>query len=147
MRRSVLDLSVGVFVLIGILAMGWLSIKLGRVELFAGGGYEVTADFPSVGGLKSGSAVEIAGVDVGRVASITLDKDYQARVRMTIRPGVKLQDDSIASIKTKGLIGERYIRISPGGSDRIIPPNGRIKEVEPPVDFEELLSKYIFGKV
>ena len=147
MRRSVLDLSVGIFVLIGILAMGWLSVKLGRVEMFTGGGYEVTADFPSVGGLKSGSAVEIAGVDVGRVASITLDKDYQASVRMTIRPGVKLQDDSIASIKTKGLIGERYIRISPGGSDRIIPPNGRIKEVEPPVDFEELLSKYIFGKV
>ena len=79
--------------------------------------------------------------------SITLDKDYQARVRMSIRPEVKLQEDSIASIKTKGLIGERYIRISPGGSDRIIAPNGRIKEVEPPVDFEELLSKYIFGKV
>jgi len=92
-------------------------------------------------------AVEIAGVEVGRVDSITLDKDYQARVRMTIRPEVKLQEDSIASIKTKGLIGERYIRISPGGSDRIIAPNGRIKEVAPPVDFEELLSKYIFGKV
>ena len=83
----------------------------------------------------------------GRVDAIVLDKDYQARVRMTIRPEVKLQEDSIASIKTKGLIGERYVRISPGGSDRIIPPNGRIKDVEPPVDFEELLSKYIFGKV
>jgi phospholipid/cholesterol/gamma-HCH transport system substrate-binding protein len=65
----------------------------------------------------------------------------------TIQPGIKLQDDSIASIKTKGLIGERYVRISPGGSDKIIGPNGRIREVEPPVDIEELLSKYIFGKV
>ncbi len=147
MKRSILDLSVGVFVLLGILALGWLSVKLGRVEVFGSHGYAVTADFPSVGGLKTGSSVEIAGVEVGRVDSITLDKDYQAQVRMTIRAGVKLQDDSIASIKTKGLIGERYIRISPGGSDRLIPPNGRIKEVEPPVDFEELLSKYIFGKV
>ena len=60
---------------------------------------------------------------------------------------VQLQDDSIASIKTKGLIGERYVRISPGGSDKIIGPNGKIREVEPPVDIEELLSKYIFGKV
>jgi phospholipid/cholesterol/gamma-HCH transport system substrate-binding protein len=147
MKRSMVDLSVGVFVLVGLLALGWLSVKLGRVELLGGGGYVLTADFPSVGGLKVGSSVEIAGVEIGRVDSIALDKDFQARVRMTIRPGIKLQDDSIASIKTKGLIGERYIRINPGGSDRVIPPNGRIREVEPPVDFEELLSKYIFGKV
>ena len=147
MRRSVLDLSVGVFVLIGILALGWLSVKLGRIDFFGSSGYTITADFPSVGGLKAGSAVEIAGVEIGRVDSIVLDKDYQARVRMTIRPEVKLQDDSIASIKTKGLIGERFIRINPGGSDKIIAPNGRIREIEPPIDFEELLSKYIFGKV
>lgn len=147
MKRSVVDVSVGIFLLVGILALGWLSVKLGRVDLLGSHRYVLTADFPSVGGLKVGSSVEIAGVEIGRVDSITLDKDYQARVRMAIRQDVALQDDSIASIKTKGLIGERYIRINPGGSDRIIPPNGRIKEVEPPVDFEELLSKYIFGKV
>jgi len=73
--------------------------------------------------------------------------DYQARVKLRLNRDVKLQEDSIASIKTKGLIGEKFIRISPGGSDKIIPPNGRIREVEAPVDFEELLSKYIFGKV
>ncbi|MDP2627011.1 MAG: outer membrane lipid asymmetry maintenance protein MlaD [Candidatus Rokubacteria bacterium GWC2_70_24] len=146
MRRSTLELSVGVFVLIGILALGWLSIKLGRVDLFGGHGYTITADFPSVGGLKAGSTVEIAGVEVGRVDAITLS-DYQARVLMSIRQGIRLQEDSIASIKTKGLIGEKYIRINPGGSEKIIAPNGRITEVEPPVDFEELLSKYIFGKV
>ncbi|OGK82249.1 MAG: outer membrane lipid asymmetry maintenance protein MlaD [Candidatus Rokubacteria bacterium GWC2_70_16] len=146
MRRSTLELSVGVFVLIGILALGWLSIRLGRVDVFGGQGYTISADFPSVGGLKAGSTVEIAGVEVGRVDTITL-WDYQARVLMSIRRGVRLQEDSIASIKTKGLIGEKYIRINPGGSEKIIPPNGRITEVEPPVDFEELLSKYIFGKV
>ena len=146
MRRSALDLGVGIFVIIGILALSWLSVKLGRVEFLGGQGYQVTADFPSVGGLKPGSTVEIAGVEIGRVESISL-AEYQARVRMWIRRDVKLQEDSIASIKTKGLIGEKYVRINPGGSDRLIPPNGRIREVEPPVDFEELLSKYIFGKV
>jgi phospholipid/cholesterol/gamma-HCH transport system substrate-binding protein len=146
MRRSALDLAVGVFFLIGVLALGWLSIKLGRVDFLSSQNYVITADFPSVGGLKAGSTVEIAGVEIGRVESIGL-ADYQARVRMTIRQGVKLQDDSIASIKTKGLIGEKYIRINPGGSEKIIQPNGKIREVEPPVDFEELLSKYIFGKV
>jgi phospholipid/cholesterol/gamma-HCH transport system substrate-binding protein len=146
MRRSTLDMAVGVFVLVGILALGWLSIKLGRVELFSGGGYTITADFPTVGGLKTGSTVEIAGVEIGRVDGITLS-DYQARVIMSIRTDVKLQEDSIASIKTRGLIGEKYIRINPGGSEKIIKPNGRITEVEPPVDIEELLSKYVFGKV
>ena len=146
MRRSALELGVGLFMIIGILALGYLSVKLGKVELLGGGGYVITADFSSVGGLKAGSTVEIAGVAVGRVEAITL-ADYQARVIMRINNGVKLQEDSIASIKTKGLIGEKYIRINPGGSDRTLPPNGRLREVEPPVDFEELLSKYIFGKV
>ena len=146
MKRSAVDLGVGVFVLIGLIALGWMSVKLGRVDLLGTRGYVVSADFPTVGGLKAGSTIEIAGVEVGRVDRIVLH-DYQAHVIMMIQPGVKLQDDSIASIKTKGLIGERYVRISPGGSDKLIPPNGRIREVEPPVDIEELLSKYIFGKV
>jgi phospholipid/cholesterol/gamma-HCH transport system substrate-binding protein len=123
MKRSVLDLGVGLFVLIGLIALGWMSVKLGRVDFLGSRGYVV-----------------------GRVERILL-QDYQARVVMVIQPQVKLQDDAIASIKTKGLIGERYVRISPGGSEKLIPPNGRIREVEPPVDIEELLSKYIFGKV
>ena len=146
MRRSTLDLAVGVFVLLGIVALGWMSIKLGRLDILGQQGYAVSADFPSTGGLKVGAAVEIAGVDIGRVEAITL-ADYQARVRMVIREGVKIQEDSIASIKTKGLIGEKYVRINPGGSDRAVKPNGKLTEVEPPVDIEELLSKYIFGKV
>jgi phospholipid/cholesterol/gamma-HCH transport system substrate-binding protein len=146
MRRSTLDITVGVFVLIGLLALGWLSVRLGRVDLFGGQGYRVTADFPSVGGLKAGSAIEIAGVEVGRVDQIIL-ADYQARVVMSINKGVRLSDDTIASIKTKGLIGEKYVRLSPGGSERVLATGGRITEVEPPIDVEELISKYIFGKV
>jgi phospholipid/cholesterol/gamma-HCH transport system substrate-binding protein len=146
MERSRVNIAVGLFLLVGVLALGYLSVKLGRVTLFGGDGYIVSADFPSVGGLKAGSTVEIAGVEIGRVESIGL-ADYQARVTLRINSGVKLQEDSIASIKTKGLIGEKYLRISPGGSEKIIPANGRIREVEAPIDFEELLSKYIFGKV
>ena len=146
MRRSALDVTVGVFLLIGILALGWLSVRLGRVDLFSSPGYVVFADFPSVGGLKAGSSVEIAGVEIGRVDRITLS-DYQARVAMTIRGDVKLQEDTIASIKTRGLIGEKFIKINPGGSEKVIKPNGKITEVEPPVDIEELISKYVFGKV
>lgn len=146
MKRSAMDLAVGVFVILGILALGWLSIRLGKVELWGGQNYTVSADFPSAGGLKTGSAIEIAGVEVGRVTAIRLD-NYQARVVMSIKKAVKLTDDSIASIKTKGLIGEKFVHISPGGSDRIIKPNGKITEVEPPIDLEELLSKYVFGKV
>lgn len=146
MERSRVNIAVGLFVLIGIAGLAYLSIQLGRVSLLGATGYIVTADFPSVGGLKAGSAVEIAGVEIGRVEAIGL-ADYQARVTLRIHAGVKLQEDSIASIKTKGLIGEKYLRISPGGSERLIPPRGKIREVEAPVDFEELLSKYIFGKV
>ena len=140
------NVAVGMFLVLGILALGYLSIKLGRVSFLGNTGYPVMVEFPSVGGLKAGSSVEIAGVEIGRVESIGL-ADYQARVILRVKRDVQLQEDSIASIKTKGLIGEKYVRISPGGSDKIIPPNGRIREVEAPVDFEELLSKYIFGKV
>jgi phospholipid/cholesterol/gamma-HCH transport system substrate-binding protein len=146
MERSKVNIAVGVFVVLGILALGYLSIKLGRVTILSGGGYLVSADFPSVGGLRPGASVEIAGVEVGRVESIGL-ADYQARVVLRLNSNVTLQEDTIASIKTKGLIGEKYIRISPGGSEKLIPPNGRIREVEAPVDLEELISKYVFGKV
>jgi phospholipid/cholesterol/gamma-HCH transport system substrate-binding protein len=146
MERTRVNVTVGIFVLLGILALGYLSIKLGRVSILGGGGYTVTVDFPGTGGLKAGSAVEIAGVEIGRVESIAL-VDYQARVNIRISSGVKLQEDAIASIKTKGLIGEKYVRISPGASEKIIANGGKIREVEAPVDLEELISKYIFGKV
>jgi phospholipid/cholesterol/gamma-HCH transport system substrate-binding protein len=147
MKRSSVEVGVGIFVILGALALGYLSVKLGKVELWGQQGYVLYADFPTVGGLKAGTSVEIAGVEVGRVESIILSPDFQARVTFRIKSGIKLQEDVIASIKTKGLIGEKFVRLNPGGSDRLIPPNGKIREVEAPVDFEELLSKYIFGKV
>ncbi len=145
MRREI-EIGVGLFMVVGVLALAYLSVRLGQVDLFGTRGYTVYADFPTVGGLKSGSTVEIAGVRVGRVESIRL-KEYQARVAMEIDNGVALQSDAIVSVKTKGLIGEKFVQISPGGSDKLVPPGGRLTEVESPVDIEELISKYVFGRI
>jgi phospholipid/cholesterol/gamma-HCH transport system substrate-binding protein len=147
MKKFDLELAVGFFVLIGILALGYISIKLGKLEVIGGGGYTVYAEFEKAGGLKSGSIVEIAGVEVGKVKSIKLNNDYQALVEFTIYKNVKIQDDATASIKTKGLIGEKYVQITPGGSEKIIQNGGRIRETESAVDLEELISKYVFGGV
>jgi phospholipid/cholesterol/gamma-HCH transport system substrate-binding protein len=126
--------------------LGYLSIKLGKMEVWGGEGYDVDAIFSDVGGLKIGASIEIAGVEVGRVKRITLD-NYQARVVLNLAENVKLQEDTIASIKTKGLIGEKFIEITPGGLEKVIPPGGRIRETQAAVDLEELISKFVFGKI
>ena len=146
MRKLDIELAVGLFVIAGIVCLGYLSVKLGKMEVFGGEGYEIHAIFADSGGLRSGSSVQIAGVEVGRVKKITL-KDYQAEVVIHLSQNVEIQEDAIASIKTKGLIGEKYVEITPGGAEEIIPPGGRIRETQPPVDFEELVSQYVFGKV
>ena len=146
MSRYSLEVLVGVFVVVGIIALGYLSIRLGKLEVLGSSGYELAAEFSDIGGLKTGAAVEIAGVEVGRVTSIKL-KDYEALVRIQMHSDVKLQDDSIASIKTKGLIGEKFMSITPGGSDKMLGPGGRIRETESAIDIERLISQYIFGKV
>jgi phospholipid/cholesterol/gamma-HCH transport system substrate-binding protein len=146
MKKFNIEFTVGLFVIAGILCLGYLSIKLGGMELLGSEGYDVYGLFSNSGGLKQGSSVTIAGVEVGRIRSISLD-DYQAKIVMNLNRGVKIQEDAIAAVKTKGLIGEKFIEITPGASDKIVPPGGRIRETLPPVDFEELISKYVFGKV
>ncbi|WP_298433153.1 outer membrane lipid asymmetry maintenance protein MlaD [Geobacter sp.] len=148
MKRVTLELIVGLFVLVGLLCLSWLSIKLGKMELVGGDYYEVTAEFDSISGLKKGASVELAGVEVGRVDRIDLDqKTDRARVHLKIRKGVKLQEDTIASVRTQGIIGDKFINLSPGGSDKIIANNGTVQDTESAVNLEELLSKYIHGKV
>lgn len=146
MKKIDLELSVGLFIIAGIICLGYLSIKLGKMEVLGSKGYEVYAIFSNSGGLKTGSSVVIAGVDVGRVKAITLE-DYQARVILNLPENVNIQEDAIASIKTRGLIGEKYIEITPGGSEKLIPPGGRIRETQPAVDLEELISNFVFGKI
>jgi phospholipid/cholesterol/gamma-HCH transport system substrate-binding protein len=146
MKRYDIELAVGLFLIAGIICLGYLSIRLGRLEVFGQKGYNVYAVFTNSGGLKSGSDIMIAGVNVGRVKNVMLD-NYQARVTLNLGENIKIQEDAIVSIKTKGLIGEKYIEITPGGSDKVIEPGGRIRETQSPVDLEELISKFVFGKI
>jgi len=146
MARINTEVVVGFFLLLGLLALGYLAIKLGRMEVIGNSGYTVHATFPNVGGLRTGTPVEIAGVEVGWVERIGL-KNYQAQVAFRIKNDIELPEDSIASIRTKGLIGEQFVKISPGGAEENIGPGGEIKETEPPVDIMELIANYAFGKI
>ncbi len=147
MKKFDVEMAVGFFLLIGVICLGYISIKLGRLELVGVERYVLYADFAKAGGIKPGSSVEIAGVEVGRVKSIVLDKDYQALVGLEIEKRVKIQDDAIASIRTKGLIGERYVEITPGASEKTLAAGDKIRETESAIDVEDLISKYAFGKV
>jgi len=140
------ELAAGFFLFIGILSLAYISIKLGRLEVIGGRGYPLYAEFEKAGGIKPGSVVEIAGVKVGQIKSITL-VDYQALIEFTVDEGIEIQEDAIASIKTKGLIGEKYLQITPGGSDKILQSGGKIRETESAIDIEEIIAKYVFGKV
>jgi phospholipid/cholesterol/gamma-HCH transport system substrate-binding protein len=145
MNRISIETAVGIFIIVGLLCLAYVSIKLGDVELFGTKQYIVKARFTNIAGLTEGSQVEIAGVPVGKVSKINLNND-QAVVELLINPDVKIQEDSIASIRTQGLIGDKYVKISPGGSEEYVKPNGFISDTESTVDIEELISKYIFEK-
>jgi len=146
MENAKLEFVVGIFVLAGVACLGYLSIKLGKLEVIGGNLYEVEAAFTSVTGLKPGATVEIAGVQVGRIKSIAL-KDDQANVTMAIQDEVKLYSDTFASIKTRGIIGEKFITLSPGGGGEPLQAGGKIRDTEAGLDLEELVSQYIHGKV
>lgn len=142
-----LEFAVGIFLVLGLLATGYISFKLGEVSFWSVKDYySVYARFSNVAGLKKRAPVTIAGVEVGYVEDITLDKG-QALVKLRLKKNVKLEEDVIASIKTMGIIGDKYIAISPGGLDSYIPPGGEITDTQPPLDIEELLGKFVFGKV
>lgn len=144
MRKNTTEIIVGLFISVGILCMAYTSIKLGKVELFNNDYYPIKASFTSVSGLKEDTNVEIAGVNIGKVKSIEL-KNYQAIVTMLIKDNIEIQDDAIASIKTNGLLGEKYIEILPGGSSEIIKPNGVMLDTEPPFDLITAIKKFAIG--
>lgn len=146
MERAKLELVVGVFVLVGLACLTYLSVKLGKLEVIGGNNYVVEAEFTSASGLKSGASVEIAGVEVGRVKGISLQGD-RAMVALAIQDGVKLYTDSIASIKTRGIIGDKYVALSLGGGGDPLKAGEKIRDTESGLDLEELVSQYVHGKV
>jgi phospholipid/cholesterol/gamma-HCH transport system substrate-binding protein len=146
MNRVKLETAVGVFTLVGLACAAGLAAQLGRAEPLFQRGYELTATFSNAGGLKRGAAVELAGVEIGRVVSIGLER-YRAVVTLRLRPDMKLQDDAIVSIRTRGLIGEKFVAVTPGGSEQLVAPGSRLRETEDPIDLEQLIASYIMGKV
>ena len=147
MKRFNVEVAVGLFMIVGFVSFAWLAVKLGDVSLFGDDSYGVKARFTSISGLKEGALVEIAGVKVGKVTNIVLDgEDYEAVVSLNINRGVKLQDDIIASIRTAGVIGDKFIDLTPGGSEEFIGPEGEIFETESSISLEKLISKYMFEK-
>ena len=139
------EILVGIFILIGIITITFLALRMGDFGLLNNTQYIIKAEFTSASGLKKGAHVEMAGVSVGKVKNIIFNPEtYLAEVFIAIENNIKVPEDSTASIRTAGIIGDKFLKISPGGSETIIEKNMSIVETEPSINLEELISKYIF---
>jgi phospholipid/cholesterol/gamma-HCH transport system substrate-binding protein len=139
------ELLVGIFMLMGIIAITFLALRMGDIGLFNNDEYVINAKFTSASGLREGAYVEMAGVTVGKVKRIEFDPEsYLAIVSMSLPKTILIPDDSIASIRTAGIIGDKFIKISAGGSEDYVEDGMEIMETEPSINLEELISKYIF---
>ncbi len=138
----------GVFVVIGLLCLGYTAVKLGKVSLWGKTTYILYARFTSVSGLRIDNPVEMFGIQIGKVEDLKMDqKDQMALVTLEIKKGIMIYGDANASIKTEGLIGDRYVSIDPGGASPLLKPGETITQTQPPVDIGDLIGKYVFGNV
>lgn len=148
MKKYTIETTVGIFLVFGLLCIGYMTVKLGHVSLLGDNAYPLFAKFTTVTGLRAGSLVYISGIEVGRVEKLSMDqKSQKAVVELRIRNDIKIYDDAMASIKTEGLIGDMHLSIDPGGAGTILQPGGTITETQPPLDIADLISKYAFGDV
>jgi len=148
MKNTYVDIFVGLFLITGFLALGWLALQLGEVPWITGSRtYSVHAEFSNISGVKSGADIQIAGVKVGTVRGLSLNEDSYAMVAMQINRDVKIPVDSIASVKSKGIIGDKFIQINLGGEEEFLKEGDVIIDTESAVDLESLISKFAFGKV
>jgi phospholipid/cholesterol/gamma-HCH transport system substrate-binding protein len=148
MKKYSIESVVGIFVVIGLLCVAYMTVKLGKVSWFGDDYYPLYARFTSVSGLRVGSPVEIDGIQIGSVERMSIDTERQmALVELRVRKGIKVYDDASASIKTSGLIGDKFIKIDPGGGGDLLKPGGAVTETTSAVDIEDLVSKYVFGDV
>ncbi len=145
MRRATTEIATGAFLLFGLACLATLALKLGEFAEVPAGGLKLSARFVSASGLRAGAPVEVGGVRAGVVERIELDPHtYEAVVFMRFSPEVQLQADTMASIRSAGLIGEKFLKISPGGDTQLLVSGDEITETESSVNLEELIGKYIF---
>ena len=148
MKKYAMETAVGFFLVLGLIFIGYMTVKLGHVSLWGDETYLLTARFTSVTGLRKGSPVYMLGIEVGKVERISIDqKEQKALVEIHIKNGIKIYDDAIASIKTEGLIGDRYLSVDPGGAGELLDRGGVIIDTQPAVDLGDLIGKYAFGDV
>ena len=148
MKKYTMETTVGLFVLVGLIAIGYMTVKLGKIPLFGGDTYLLYARFASVDGLRVGSSIEVYGLQVGTVDSLRLDQQRQMAITaLKLNADVKVYDDASATIKTSGLIGDKYIKIDPGGAGDQLKPRSFITQTSVPADIEDLIGKYAFGSV
>ena len=148
MKKYAIETAVGIFVVFGLLCIGYMTVKLGHVSFLGDNSYSLFAKFTSVSGLRVGNHVDMLGIEAGRVERLDMDQESQkAVVEMKIQNGIKIYDDAIASIKTEGLIGDKYISIDPGGAGELLKHGGSITETQAAVDVTDLIGKYAFGDV
>lgn len=148
MKKNSIDLWVGLFVAIGLIALLYLALKAGNMSAFSfQKTYNVTAKFDNIGGLKPRAPVKSAGVVVGRVNSISFDDDsYQAIVTLTLEDRYKFPKDSSAKILTSGLLGEQYIGLEVGGDSDMLASGGKISQTQSAIVLENLISQFLFNK-
>jgi phospholipid/cholesterol/gamma-HCH transport system substrate-binding protein len=148
MKKYAMETIVGIFVVIGLLCIGYMTVKLGHISILGDDSYSLIARFTSVSSLRVGNSVDMLGMEIGRVEKLTMDQEKQkAVVEIRIRNGIKIYDDAIASIKTEGLIGDKYLNIDPGGGGKLLKPGSAITETQAAVEITDLISKYAFGDV
>lgn len=148
MKDYIIDAAVGIFLIIGFVALGWLALQLGEVPwLTSHSTYNLKGEFTNIAGVKEGADVEVAGVKIGMVKELALSKESYAVVTMQIDRKVDVPLDSIASVKSKGIIGDKFIQISLGGDEQMFKEGGIIIDTESAVDIESLISKFAFGQV
>ena len=145
-RKTIIEITVGIFILLGLLVTAFLGTRLGEIQGLESGRYELKARFQTIGGLKVGNRVVIAGVEVGRVTSIQLDRDaFVAEVTFVIDDAIRLDDDTIASIRTAGLIGDQFLNLAPGGSGFVLEEGDTLYDTESAIELESLIKKFAFG--
>ena len=148
MKKYAVESTVGIFLVFGLLFVGYMTLKLGHVSLLGDNSYSLFARFTTVNGLRVGSPVNMLGIKVGRVGRLIMDqKDQKAVVEIRIQKDIKVYDDAIVSIKSEGLIGDMFLSIGPGGSGKLLGPGGTIIETQSAVDLVDLVGKYAFGEV
>ncbi len=146
MKQNTLEFTVGLFILIGFGAFIYLALQLGEVPfLRQGSTYVLKAEFDNVAGIKKGASVQVAGVTVGEVAEIALSDTEAALLSLRIEKSLKVSVDSIASVKSQGIIGDKFIQLNLGGDEKKFGPGEIIRETESSVDIESLISKFAFG--